>query len=87
MLCEKNEQTEVHYQSVEVSMSMETKKLNRGAIVVCDCRNEYQDSVYGKQHCVGNPVNRLQKEGIYAVRCTVCGKVHNLGSMGSASYF
>ena len=68
-------------------MSMETKKLNRMAIVVCDCRNEYQDSIYGKQHRVGNPVNRLQKDGVYAVRCTVCGKVHNLGSMSNARYF
>ena len=67
--------------------TMETKKLNRGAIVVCDCKNEYQDSVCGKQHRVANPVNRLQKEGIYAVRCTVCGKVHNLGSMSNARYF
>ena len=77
----------IYYRSVEVATTMETKKLNRGAIVVCDCRNEYQDSVYGKQHRVANPVNRLQKEGVYAVRCTVCGKVHNLGSMSNARDF
>ena len=77
----------IYYRSVEVATTMETKKLNRMAIVVCDCKNEYQDSVYGKQHRVGNPVNRLQKDGVYAVRCTVCGKVHNLGSLGNARYF
>jgi hypothetical protein len=60
--------------------------MNRTAIVVCDCRNEYQDSVYGKQHRFGNPVNRMQKDGVYAVRCTSCGKVHNLGSMSSVRH-
>ncbi len=60
--------------------------MNRSAIVVCDCRNEYQDSVYGRQNRVGNPVNRLQKDGVYAVRCSVCGKIHNLGSMSRVSH-
>jgi len=60
--------------------------MNRTAIVVCDCRSEYQDSVYGKQHRFANPVNRMQKDGVYAVRCTVCGKVHNLGSMSNVRH-
>ena len=59
-------------------MTLDTRKINRMAIVVCDCVSEYQDTVYGKQHRVANPVNRLQKDGIYAVKCTVCGKVHTL---------
>ena len=66
---------------MEVLTIMETKRINRMAIVVCDCESEYQDLVYGKRNRVANPVNRLQKEGIYAVRCTVCGKVHNLGPL------
>jgi hypothetical protein len=67
---------------VEVLTIMETgKRINRSTIVACDCENEYQDLVYGKRNRFANPVNRLQKEGIYAVRCTVCGKVHNLGSL------
>jgi len=57
--------------------------MNRTAIVACDCVNPYQDDVYGKQHRFANPVNRLQKDGVYAVRCTSCGKVHNLGLMSN----
>ena len=73
---------EVYYSFVEVLMIMETgKRINRMAIVVCDCESEYQDLVYGKRNRVANPVNRFQREGIYAVRCTVCGKVHNLGPL------
>ena len=42
--------------------------------------------LYGKQMRVGNPVNRLQKDGVYAVRCTVCGAVHQVvGSLHRAT--
>jgi hypothetical protein len=64
---------------MERTMVVGQNKINRMAIVVCDCHSEFQDSVYGAKHRVANPVNRLQREGVYAVRCTVCNKIHILG--------
>ena len=47
------------------------------AIVKCDCKNEYQDLMYGK----GNRVFNVMNDGKPIVpntgpsaRCTVCGK-------------
>ncbi len=39
-----------------------------GAIKSCTCKNEYQDTKYGK----GMRVANTKKDG--NVRCTVCGK-------------
>jgi hypothetical protein len=42
-------------------------------ILVCDCKHEDQDKVYGKQQRVHNPC-KGNASGDAAYRCTVCGK-------------
>ena len=53
--------------------------LNQTKRVKCTCKNEFQDSQYGKGIRSTTPVNREQKNGAFVVRCTVCGVQHNLG--------
>lgn len=55
--------------------------MNKSKITQCDCQNEYQDSRYGRGMRVTTPDNIQQAKGSFAVRCTVCGKSHNLGQV------
>jgi len=55
--------------------------VNKTKIVHCDCNNEYQDSQYGPGMRVTTPANIEQAKGGFVVRCTVCGKSHNLGQL------
>lgn len=41
-------------------------------IIICDCKHEYQDKLYGKNHRVAN--KRVTKDRD-EYRCTVCSKV------------
>ena len=43
-------------------------------ILVCACKNVYQDKRYGKRKRVHNPLQGKGKEGD-GYRCTVCGNV------------
>ena len=55
--------------------------MNKTKIVGCACQNAFQDELYGKGHRVTTPVNREQKKGNFVVRCTVCAREHNIGSL------
>lgn len=55
----------------------QTKGSNGIAIKICTCTHDYQDSVYGKQKRVCNPIGKDAKgtsDGTH--KCTVCGKKH-----------
>lgn len=39
----------------------------------CDCKNEFQDSLYGKQMRIFNPLGKGSSQGD-KYKCTVCGK-------------
>lgn len=42
----------------------------------CDCKNDYQDSIYGKFTRSATPVNKTKVNGkLTEVRCTSCGRV------------
>jgi hypothetical protein len=45
-------------------------------IKACECRSDYQDAKYG----AGRRVMNLSKDKA-AVRCTVCGKEYQIGSV------
>lgn len=51
-------------------------------IVKCDCKHEFQDSRYGSGKRATTPVNKEQASKRFVVRCTVCGREHNLGTIG-----
>ncbi len=42
------------------------------AILLCSCKNEYQDRAFGKGKRVHNPVNKAKGSELY--RCTICKK-------------
>uniref|UniRef100_A0A6M3LIF9 TFIIS-type domain-containing protein n=1 Tax=viral metagenome TaxID=1070528 RepID=A0A6M3LIF9_9ZZZZ len=44
-------------------------------IMMCDCRSEYQDEVYGKGKRVFNECRKHDKKEYIKYRCTVCGKI------------
>ena len=46
-------------------------------VMKCSCKHEFQDSVYGKNMRVFNPIGKSQDRGY---RCTVCGKEMLTGS-------
>ena len=46
-------------------------------VVKCNCKSEYQDSMYGKGNRVHNVMNNGRPTGTNptpSARCTVCGK-------------
>jgi len=55
--------------------------MNKTKIVHCGCENAYQDRQYGAGMRVTTPANLEQAKGSFVVRCTVCGKSHNLGQI------
>ena len=55
--------------------------MNKSKIVHCGCENAYQDRQYGAGMRVTTPANTEQAKGGFVVRCTVCGKSHNLGQV------
>jgi len=46
-------------------------------IYPCSCKNEFQDTKYGKGNRLHNPCKSLSKEKDMGIRCTVCGLVKN----------
>ena len=57
-------------------MENTSRNTSGAVIVVCDCNNTYQDSVYGKNKRVANYKGSSSKDSPKA-KCTVCGKEHN----------
>lgn len=55
--------------------------MNKTRIVSCGCKSEFQDRTYGKGMRVTTPNNKEQANKNFVVRCTVCGRQHNLGPM------
>lgn len=47
------------------------------AKVICQCTNESQDKLHGKQVRVANTTARQDKD-FNEVRCTVCQKIHRV---------
>jgi hypothetical protein len=55
--------------------------MNKTKIVKCGCVSEFQDKEYGVGNRATTPVNKEQIKKIFTVRCTVCGKEKNAGSI------
>lgn len=52
-------------------------------LIKCTCNHQFQDEVYGKNMRVTTPVNKSKEKGtnkLREVRCTVCGKTHQVSS-------
>jgi len=45
-------------------------------VLKCTCKNGFQDSVYGNEMRLMNPMG---KDKLSGYRCTVCGKEYRLG--------
>lgn len=55
--------------------------MNKTKVVACKCDHKAQDAIYGKGQRVTTPANKKQSERRFVVRCTVCGKEHDLGAL------
>ena len=55
--------------------------MNKTQKVGCACKSAFQDEMYGNGQRVTTPVNKEQKKGNFVVRCTVCAREFNLGSV------
>jgi len=48
------------------------------ALVSCQCASDFQDRRYGKQTRVANVTQKAKSPERATVRCTVCGKEHDV---------
>ncbi len=55
--------------------------MDKTQIVSCNCKHKFQDETYGKGQRVTTPNNEEQAKKNFIVRCTVCAREHNLGTV------
>lgn len=46
--------------------------------VICKCKHDFQDTVYGKNVRLANPTSKIYPDGMIDVRCTVCNVIHKV---------